>query len=120
MSQRNVGLKNNENGAGSTWSQSEGKSQKKDQGTYNIKEQKHSQLKSSLDTHNYDASPMIQQEQQDNSISVTIPGKSSMATKIKDLSSDVLGTGNTINHYNAAERETVLVDLDVRGLPSHA
>ncbi|CDW87720.1 UNKNOWN [Stylonychia lemnae] len=119
MSQRNVGLKNNDNGPNNTWSQSDGKSQKKDQNTYNTKDQKHSQLKSSLDTHNYDASPVRQTEQQDNSISVTIPGKHSMATKLKDLSSDVLGTGNTINHYNAADRETVLVDLDVKGLPAH-
>jgi len=43
-----------------------------------------------------------------------------MATKIKDLSSDVLGTGNTIQHYNAADRQTMVVDLDVRGLPPTA
>ena len=39
-----------------------------------------------------------------------------MATKMKDLSSDILGTGNTSQAYNQADRETVIVDLDVRGL----
>lgn len=43
-------------------------------------------------------------EEQDNSVRVTVPGTHSMATKIKDLSSDVLCTGNTIQHYNAAEK----------------
>jgi hypothetical protein len=52
-----------------------------------------------MDTHNYEEQAVRQTEQPDNSINVTIPGKHSMATKIKDLSSDVLGTGNTINHY---------------------
>jgi len=41
-----------------------------------------------------------------------------MATKLKDLSSDVLGTGNTINHYSNANKETIVVDLDVKGLPA--
>jgi hypothetical protein len=75
-------------------------------------------LKSSLDTHNYDASPVRQTEQPENSYNVTIPGTNSMATKLKDLSSDVLGTGNTIKHYQNANKETILVDLDLKGLPA--
>jgi hypothetical protein len=43
-----------------------------------------------------------------------------MATKIRDLSSNVLGTGNAIEHYNAADKQTLVVDLDVRGLPPNA
>lgn len=53
-------------------------------------------MKSCLDTHNYLASPVRQTEQPDNSLAVTIPGQHSTATKIRDLSSDVLGTGNVI------------------------
>lgn len=38
---------------------------------------------------------------------------------MRDLSSDVLGTGNTIQHYHNAEKQTVVVDLDVKGLPEN-
>ena len=31
---------------------------------------------------------------------VIIPGKQSRATKIRDLSSDILCTGNTLQNYN--------------------
>jgi hypothetical protein len=47
---------------------------------------------------------------------VTIPGKHSRATKIRDLSSDILGTGNAIQAYSKADNQTVVVDLDVNGL----
>lgn len=75
-------------------------------------------MKSCLDTHNYLASSVRQTEQPDNSLAVTIPGQHSTATKIRDLSSDVLGTGNAIQHYQNADREAVIVDLDLKGLPS--
>ena len=61
-------------------------------------------MKSSLDTHDYDASPVIQNQKPETSYNVTIPGTNSMATKLKDLSSDVLGTGNTIKHYQNADK----------------
>jgi len=38
---------------------------------------------------------------------------------VRDLSSDILGTGNTLQKFNEAT-ETQVVDLDVKGLPSHA
>jgi len=56
-------------------------------------------LRSALDTHNYEASP-IRETEVDNGPQVTVPGKHSRATKIRDLSSDILGTGNTIQAYS--------------------
>jgi len=47
---------------------------------------------------------------------VTVPGKPARATKIRDLSSDVLGTGNTIQHYAKADNPTYVADLDIKGL----
>lgn len=47
---------------------------------------------------------------------MTIPGQHSRATKIRDLSSDILGTGNAISAYSMADKQTVIVDLDVKGL----
>jgi len=38
---------------------------------------------------------------------------------VKDLSSDILGTGNNLSRYNEI-KQTTIVDLDVAGLPEHA
>lgn len=121
QSKKNLGLKSNEVSAASNWAQQDVRAQiGKDYTTYSSKDQKHSQLRSALDNHEYVASPVRQVEQPDNSVQVVVPGKQTMATKMKDLSSDVLGTGNTIQHYNAADRQTLIVDLDVKGLPTSA
>ena len=39
-----------------------------------------------------------------------------MAIKIKDLSSDILCTGNTLQNFNQAQHSQV-VDLDINDLP---
>lgn len=41
-----------------------------------------------------------------------------MAVKVKDLSSDILGTGNSLSKFNQVKPATI-VDLDVGGLPEH-
>ena len=56
-------------------------------------------MKSALDTHSYEAGQFLKEPETPEK-PVIIPGKHSRATKIKDLSSDVLGTGNTIQKYN--------------------
>lgn len=51
-------------------------------------------------------------------VAVTIPGKRTMATKQRELSSDVLGTGNTINRFNDV-KQSIVVDLDLKDLPQN-
>lgn len=44
-----------------------------------------------------------------------------MATKMRDLSSDILGTGESMQkHYDADVAKTQVVDLDIKGLPESA
>lgn len=38
---------------------------------------------------------------------------------MRDLSSNILGTGNTIQHYQNVDKPTVVVDFDVKGLPEN-
>lgn len=76
-------------------------------------------MKSSLDTHTYDSEQFRQCKTEVDQDPITIQGKTSRATKVKDLSSDILGTGNTLSKYNEIKQTTV-VDLDVAGLPEHA
>ena len=47
---------------------------------------------------------------------MTLNCKSSRATKIRDLSSDILGTGNTLNKFNQ-ETKGDIIDLDLKALP---
>ena len=37
---------------------------------------------------------------------------------MKDLSSDILGTGNSLSKFNEIKKTTI-VDLDIGGLPEH-
>lgn len=47
--------------------------------------------------------------------------KRSMATKIRDLSSDILGTGESIQkHIDADNTKNQVIDLDLKGLPPTA
>ncbi len=47
--------------------------------------------------------------------------KASKATKIRDLSSDILGTGESLQkHFDADLSKTQIVDLDLKGLPQNA
>lgn len=44
-----------------------------------------------------------------------------MATKMRDLSSDIHGIGESMQkHYDADVSKTQVIDLDVKGLPGHA
>lgn len=44
-----------------------------------------------------------------------------MATKIRDLSSDILGTGESLQkHIDADNGKNQVIDLDLKGLPASA
>lgn len=44
-----------------------------------------------------------------------------MATKIRDLSSDILGTGDSLQkHVDADNSKNLVVELDLKGLPAGA
>lgn len=47
---------------------------------------------------------------------MTIPGPPATATKMRDLSSDILGTGDSIAKYQQANAKSTVVDLDLKGL----
>ena len=77
----------------------------KDYTKYSTKNQKHDQLKSTLDTHLFEADPsqkrLPSEPQQDLTESqgqskITLTGKTSRAIKTRDLSSDILGLGNSL------------------------
>jgi hypothetical protein len=78
------------------WQTPDVKSQiKKDYTNYGAKTQKSGQLKSSLDTHTFEPSPTKALANQTPEKHVHIPGKSSRATKVRDLASDIHGTGES-------------------------
>ncbi len=66
-----------------------------------------------MDTHSYEADQFktFQPEPSSEPI-VAIPGSAPKATKIRDLSSDIHGVGNTLAKYNEI-KETYIVDLDL-------
>jgi hypothetical protein len=42
-----------------------------------------------------------------------------MATKVRDLSSDIHGTGESLQKYvDLDKNQTVIIDFDLNGLPS--
>jgi len=74
-------------------------------------------LKSSLDTHNYDPDQFKQEPPTPEKVEYTMISKKSTAIKVKDLSSDVLGCGDPAAKYaNMGNQQSIVVDLDLRGL----
>jgi hypothetical protein len=48
---------------------------------------------------------------------ITLTGKTALATKHRDLSSDILGTGNTFLKYQGQDVGSTLIDFDLKALP---
>lgn len=110
--------------ASNTWSTADLKSQlKKDYSAYSTKGQKYDQMKSSLDTHAFEAALKYQTNEQQSSQQeevIKMNGTSSKATKVRDLSSDILGVGSSLARYQSITAENQkgeVVDLDLRALP---
>lgn len=75
-------------------------------------------MKSALDTHNYQPSDFNNVDVTPEKAALTVNCKPSMATKIRDLSSDILGTGDSMQkHFDADHTKNQVVDLDIKGLP---
>lgn len=91
----------------------------KDYADFSSKGQKFNNLTSSLDTHTY--RPMTAKpapESYSGAETVQIPGKATQATKVKELSSSILGN-DFLSGYNK-QKKTAVVDLMVNGLPEDA
>lgn len=79
---------------------------------------KFEQMRSALDTHEYEAQPYkaVQDEPMSPEKTLTLSCKKSTAVKVRDLSSNVFGTGDSLTKYAQPGSETILVDLDIKGL----
>jgi hypothetical protein len=73
-------------------------------------------LKSCLDTHTHEASPTKTRKivEQTPEKAVHIPGKQSRATKVRDLASDIHGTGDSaLSKLERASGVSKVIDLDL-------
>lgn len=109
--------------AGNQWSTPNTKQMKKDYSGYLAKNQKKDQLRSSLDTHTY---PEVEYQVSAANITPEKPNlslnvKQSKATKLRDLSSNILGVSDNLQqHFDADNNKNTVVDLDLKNLPRHA
>jgi hypothetical protein len=74
-----------------------------------------------LDNHNYEAElARIPEESNETSdkVDYKIPGKKDRVTKVKELSSNILGN-DTASKFAQSNNETTIVDLDLKGLPAN-
>ncbi len=96
---------------------------KKDFTGYDHKVQKRNQLSSALDTHSF-TSPSKQSgpapKMQTPDKTGEMVKKQSRAAKVRDLSSDLLGTGETTAKYLDKSHKNEVYDLDLKGLPANA
>lgn len=89
----------------------------RDAPNFDRKEAKVSNLKSSLDTYNYDPAQYQQEPEPVEKVEFNNISKKTTAIKVKELCSDVLGTGSAAAKYaNMDNKETVVVDLDLKNL----
>lgn len=106
---------------GGDWKTTDVKSQvKKDYTNYGSKTQKHQQLKSSLDTHDYPPSATLHQEAamspEKSSPNVALKGRKTKAVKVKEMSSNFMGDEPTFSD----PKPSLVVDFDLTNLPENA
>lgn len=85
-------------------------------------------MKSSLDTHQFEADPtqriqasevITDLTESQGQSKITLTGKTSRAIKTRDLSSDILGVGNSLLKFQSQETNGAIVDLDLKQIPAN-
>ncbi len=93
---------------------------KKDYTSYSSKTQKHSQLRSALDTHTFEQPPPPPPAEPVQGAPTVLGCKKSMAVKVQDLASDIHGTGSaTASYKNNDHTKNNIVDFDLKDLPQN-